>query len=266
MPAQHILWIPPAAMTDGVLDLRLTELASGWSKRWFGGPGNVHVRRLENASFEFVEAPTAEMLTSCGSLRLPSEQADLVKLGAALVHYKAGASKSAPADIQLLRKMGTRALQDFLTGAAEVFGVRAEIEESGQLDTAHAEGPAMRYAISFNPMRRPMALRVDWNAAIRARRLTAGRLDAPARAMGRRADAVARQDINVGAHIGSAKVALSDLSALAPGDVLVLDRALSDSLELTISGQRQTGAKCRLPEQDKPAPSSNQNTAAGGRV
>ncbi len=58
--------------------------------------------------------------------------------------------------------------------------------------------------------------------------------------------ALAAQRLTLAARLGQAEIALSELRALAPGDVLVLDRDLDSPAELVVEGARAVVAKAKL--------------------
>ena len=62
--------------------------------------------------------------------------------------------------------------------------------------------------------------------------------------------ALATTAITVEANLGEATVRLEDLRALAPGDVLILDRAIDEGLEITLAGSRHVLARAKLTDAD----------------
>lgn len=64
------------------------------------------------------------------------------------------------------------------------------------------------------------------------------------------AQALGSADLTIEATLGNAEVPVADLRALAPGDVLVLQRGLADAVDVSLAGSETTFARAKLIDLD----------------
>jgi flagellar motor switch/type III secretory pathway protein FliN len=196
-------WLPDGALPGRALSAALEEAVERWSKAWFADRP-LALRRIDSAA----PAP-------CGGGTLARRA------------LAAGAQDQAgtPADTALLAALERRILADLEeTALGAVTGRRpASAEAVLSVQVGDSDGDLASVAISRE-------------AAIRFRK---GAMPAPRKRpqVAQRRRALGSVRVAVEARLGSAEVALAELRSLAPGDVIVLDRALSEPAELKVRGR-----------------------------
>jgi flagellar motor switch/type III secretory pathway protein FliN len=242
-------WLPDDAMSDGALCMNLTEEAVAWSQRWFGSAPGVSVRFRANADAVRSPLGAAAWESACQRLNLTLERPGQLRLAAAMLKLKQVKSKLADPDVRLLRGLADACIEDLVRRAAGVFSLKTDVRKAPEAFSEESRTDHVWYSVSIGAIGRALDLRLDHDAVIAARKaLIVGEPRSP-RPLGQREEAIGRQAIRIGARIGTGSVGLEELSALARGDVLVLDSGLGGPLDLTINGAVQAGVACELQQE-----------------
>lgn len=224
-------WLPPIAIFDGGVSRRFDELLQTWRRQWFPAPITL-TSKATAAPISGIHRGE-HWRTQCGNLAFAADQQRRIRLASAVLGFNKTWRKSDSRDAAFLSRLAQEAVADFAAGLASLFQNKPSLEKiEGTTDSLPI---AMSFGVS-NGAGKLFDISVSWEAAVAARKS----LTPPARAtlpLQSRHAAIASQQIRIGGYVGSGRVELSDLRALAPGDILVLDRAIGDEFNVTINGR-----------------------------
>ena len=239
-------WLPPGALSDGVLCLRLAEQCVAWSRKWFGSAEGTSIRLARDHEPAVLSVGADCWATSCRKLVLVVEKQQLLRIGLAMLGLKNAGMRIKSPDHTLLRGLASACIDDLMSIVSNVLGVRTK---SSRVESAEADRQGhgcMTYRIACGSAGGHVELFVRRDSAVWARQAL---VTSPARQLppiGSRFDAIQRQAVRVGVHVGTGSIGLSEIPALACGDVLVLDRNVSDSFGLAIDGIADPDAECDI--------------------
>ena len=236
-------WLPANAVRDTTLSNLVAERARAWAARWFTEPKTVSVRMSEGGSRVLIPADAACWEASGdGDFLLSAGEPARMTIAGWMLGVTTGTQKFSSADRRLFCDLASAAALDLLRTLAHAFQLEAKIRSA---NAARPSGQGFRFTFSIGSATHLLELQVAEHLAVAARR-AAVPASPSSSALGERSDAIARQRVRVGAMIGGARIRLSELSALARGDVLVLDRGSADTVDITINGQAKGGADYHL--------------------
>lgn len=235
-------WLPQAALRDGAVGRLLGARIGQWSAKWIAGGGIdlLDERTLEGA------APGCDAIAWQGpgegvALGLPGP-APAGLAGLALDADLSGARLEG-LDRQLVERLAEAMLDDLRRDLAGLFEM-VPAATWRALPAAPAWVGALRYA--FGPASRKFVLHLAL-AADRLARLRKSAIGAAPAAVALQpvAAGLAGQPIGLSARVGGCALSLAELGGLAAGDVLILDRAAGEPLDLVVDGAVKRG-RCTL--------------------
>ncbi len=260
MTVEPQAWLPAPALFDGVLADRVGGVVEAWRRRWLAAPEKSSLRFQAGGT---LSASQTGWRSSCGRLLVLCDRQAELRLAAAMLGMRPRANR-ASADLALLNRLAEEAIAGLFTMLADVLrsGATAERMTKEIKDGARDISVALQFNVS-GPGGRLFDVHVTPEAAVAGRKaaIVSGR-SAPQ--LGRRQDAIARQDVRVGAIAGSGQIELSELRSLAVGDVLVLDRKVGDRFDLTMNGRRIASGDLRLRHDGKHLLLQSANSERGG--
>lgn len=248
MTPAYTPWLPRSALFDGTLSQRLVDRTDTWAARWLSAPMIASVRMSASAPDMRVSSEATCWEASSSGPFLVIDASGQIEIACAMLGIEPAWSKITAADRDFLSALAAPCLEDFLGSAAEGL-ISQPIIRKMATKAFPATGGLLRFKVALSAAAPALDLYVQKANAIDARKAMIYS-PRPPRALGRREDAIREENVQVGALLGIGKVALSELYSLAAGDVLVLDRACDDPLNLTVNGEARAGARCRLEQDD----------------
>jgi hypothetical protein len=230
-------WLPAPALFDGILTDRVTGVVYAWRKRWLSTPGKASVRLQAGVKLATSRAGWA---SACGGLQIVAGQQGQLRLAAGMLGLRRTRAKAASADLALMDRLSGEAISNLIGMLAGIFQTQPKAERLKRIPTEdfHEISIAMQFAVS-TPAGRLVDVHVTPDAAVSGRKAQIASRRAPS-PLGRRQDAVRRQTVRIGAFAGAGEIGLAELRTLAVGDVLVLDRMIDESFDLTLNDRRMT--------------------------
>ncbi len=239
-------WLPAAALMDGRLEAVLGEVVSGWSHAWLGDGGATlaHCKDMpipdRGIYSTWCSAERQLLIIAERSVRLAS--------GARFLSCQLAEADLEANDPNILDPLFDRAMHDLLNEVeCRLLGQAGRTQASQ--NNARAGKDAIAFEIECGPHCGRFFLTLEQEFAVRARRGLAGTAQSPER-FGRLDDAINRQKIEIGARLGVARVTVSDLANLEPGDVLALDRDVTEALEIVVDSKVRPMKICRIQAAD----------------
>lgn len=222
MSEEALPWLPPAQPGD--VDRAAKVLVKRWAADWFVAPGQVRIKPHPGRSDEDLRwfgAPSAAAALT------PAMQASL---GFALAGRQAEIDHAS--DRAILEKLALTAVADLGHVLAQAAG--QELLRPGERPPTdnlvlRASGEGENWTILVS---------LDAQAQVSLRRIAAGRGRQPK--LTSLADALTPEPVRLGCHLGSATLSTGELAGLGVGDLIALDRRLTDSLKLTVAADTGT--------------------------
>lgn len=235
MSPEPLPWLPAAPRAD--LDTVMRLVVEQWLADWIMRPVGVDVMTSERSG-----NGSGDWRGGCGAW-LQGGLGDAVALGLAACDGQADSLN--PLDRALLGRVGDEMLEDLLAR------LRAGPERSAAparahsaLDGAGPDDAQHRFRVGASSGEWALMLALDEILVIRLRKAIAG--SSRTFALVPLSAALAGEEVGLGCHLGSAQITVADLSALAAGDVLVLDRRLDVPVPLTIDGNLPRTGQARI--------------------
>lgn len=220
-------WLPAGTPPPRAVQAALAELVDAWSREWFAGEA---LRALEALAPAAAERGLRETIWHvCEGLAIGMPEDALAALGAHAMGLAMRTGRS-PADLALLEKLGAACLDDLKRRAASAFRLPPE---KWHISEAQAGDAAYRLDIGTPALAPRLTLHLG--AGLFAQ-LVRTRLTSPAAPppLGLAVRALACIPVRLSATLGRCGISVAELSGIAPGDVLVLDRECGDPLPLAL--------------------------------
>lgn len=232
-------WLPTASRAD--LEAAMRRLVGQWLGDWIIGPAPIDV-----ATPARVEGDAGDW--SGGSGRwMHATKDDLMTLGLAACGGRA--DRSNPVDRGMLKHIGEEMRVDLLARlGAEAQANPDWRQVGGSLEHDGTARAKHRYRVAGSADGWSLVIALDDSALVRLRKTAAG--SSRTIILAPLAEALAGESVMLGCHLGRAEISAADLSALGPGDVLVLDRLLDGPIPVTVEGKLPRAGKARIGASD----------------
>lgn len=230
---QALPWLPPAP-AEG-LERQIASLAGEWAARWIGGTPSL---TIEPAKQPF---DPAVAWRGCAAIAIGVRAEMLVALAQAALAGHGDIDNSR--DREVFADIGRQATNDLAEFICAIASPGADLED---LPPESLGNPEQSYRILGTDW--ALELILDSAAQVRLRRHVAGSRGRPA--LGRLAEALAPETVELGCHLGEASLWAADVAALAPGDLIVLDRRIAEPLPLTVAGNVTAHGKASIEAAD----------------
>lgn len=225
-------WLPAGALTDGPVRALLATAVDAWSAAWFAD-------RAERATVTLLASasPPVEVARAPASPALDMRYAPA--FGQTMIHLALDAEPSSnllsSLDADLLRGFEHRLFADLAERLLACIG-HDRLEHSSPGYSTSAPRRTIELVVTFDRSGDAIRTSVPAAALVAARK----RMAQPARAHDKTLVTVRRallcSRVSVSAMLGTAELALDQLSGLAVGDVIVLDRAVGTPVDLVRAG------------------------------
>lgn len=222
-------WLPVGTAPPPALDAMLAECVRGWSRRWFAADAPVLQplvpQPLNRLAWHELD----------GGIMLGIDSTALAETGARMLDISA--TDRSPDDIALLEAVAEPCLTDLRAALAALIQAprNAEWRPAGV-------GPQWSATIGSGPASLALGLSQARFAALVRRSLP----PCAPRPLGSAAAALASTPITVGAAVGRVSIRVADLSALAIGDIVVLDQRAADPVPIAVDGRALARGRARI--------------------
>ena len=239
-----LAWLPQQCLTGPQVAAPFARAVDAWSKNWiaiggWSGCGNWLVEDLSGN-------PAWTVLRDEPSFRIYGTTGSLQDLSCAILALKNVPSITA-ADKRVLRGLSSRALDDLVASVEGLLGAKAN------MTTRYLPAPLDRgenFAVFMIGDNSAAKLAIEVSAAdlsaIGRSGFARSVLDAPLASI---SDSCSEQSCTIAAHLGDARLTFEELANLEIGDIVILDRATHDHVELEIAGSA-TGLACEITDMD----------------
>ena len=226
-------WLPETALAGGLGDALLADQVSQWSEKWIAA-GEVKLMRGLGPVSDFRSPKGGRWLLHPEGIALWVDEAADMRVAALMLDHRIEARDLREGDRKLIAGLSERALADFCSLLAASFGVGGSVRWTPRAVVADKEWHAPRSAALAVGGECLLELVVETDLLVQLVRKAAkkpftGKIQPFA-------DGLRDQPVEVGAAIGRSRTRLDELTTLQPGDVLLLDRNLSEPVELAVNG------------------------------
>jgi hypothetical protein len=226
-------WLPERALNDGVVFDALRVVVDAWLHDWVQAPKPFALQ--SDTDVDWSDASEGSLCIKQGDVGFRISIAPLgqVQLAEAILSARWVWRRFAGTDLRLLRALSERSAEDLGRRLVRSLGLGA-VERWD--DAAPLSGRLQRCSLYFSGNPKAM-LQIDMDrafcVALRKRHCRPMR---PMKPIGSLAAAVSGEMTSIGGYIGAGAVTMAELASLRSGDVLVLDRAVGATFDLTING------------------------------
>lgn len=233
MSVQAVSWLPRQALADGVIEEKLSQIAQAWSGHWFAPQKCLSIESNEiNGPLPPPPVPELVWVTEDGGACVHASAFGEEGVARAMLGLAAAKGKTRTPDRAMFAQLAKPAIQDFAARVGSLSPQGHVLELSGK---APGIDQGLRFEIRDAAGAPFIHVRFRQDYAVILRRALSIVQPRTVR-LGAMAEAVAPLPITLGARIGSAEISLKEFEGMAPGDVLVLDSAIEERVELTING------------------------------
>jgi hypothetical protein len=234
--SQTVPWLPNACLRSERAANRLSETVLDWSRRWLPRGRWQAIGAFKEAA-DTRDDNNWSLLRTGGRVTIEGAPRAVLRLALAMLGEDDRTTFS-PRDHKFLRRLAGQAMDDLVDAVDRVLSGNGSPGASVGRPWSLPLGPAAEPLLQVSIARSDLSLLARQAYPQHA----AGPLDA-------RGPAVAGLRVSVSAHLGMAKMDVSQLDALEPGDVIVLDRSVTARATLLVAG-RQTLLPCTVSQQD----------------
>ena len=232
MTKQPLPWLPTSCLASKRAAGPFGQIVDVWAAEWFPADGWHVLGAWDKVS----QSPASDwiMLRDTAKLRLRGKPKALQALALAVFGEK-DRPKYTDHDLRLMRRIGTRALDDLQARLEQI--LRRSPASPSPYSEAVSRGADEVYSLLigvFGGAQLTVECAATDLVQIVRGTYPAQRVKPQLEA---RASALDGQTICVGAHLGTVTFALDQLYALEPGDLLVLDRVATEPVNLIIDGR-----------------------------
>lgn len=218
-------WLPASAVADGRSAARVERDVRAWLERWFADAGLHDAAITGPGAMPDGASKALVPLLEGVAIRWSADTA--VRWGRAALGHQAKGGLSRP-DGEILAKLGTRMREELSTILAGSLG--AAPAASG--DVPKRGGRVWHLAAGRNGASPLVELWIGEERMTWLRRSLCGPAAPPPLRAVEIGRAAAECEAEFTVRLGSARVSVSELRDLAPGDLLVLDRSLDEPVRL----------------------------------
>lgn len=244
MTAAYTAWLPREALGAGAVERVLSGVAEQWSRKWFIGRT---VQRLEHVA-PTVAIDDLQFRVLEDGLAVALHNGSSLAIARAMLDTKIDVGKAKSTDLKLFERLAAGCLDDLCARLTQAFKLAKESRwRGGKPDEGLPFDGARFCALGFAGLGAPLMylfvtldLEVDFirsglppSRPIKLEPLAAG---------------LAGQKVQVSAFLGRSDLTIADLSGLAKGDVVVLDRKFDSPVDLALDGRVKAG-QCRVEQE-----------------
>lgn len=249
MSAEFRSWLPDNAAMPALAQGALADMVDGWSAAWFVGEPLRTLGLLTRVTGARGELRKTAWLVCDGGLAIGLPQSGQATLGAAVLGIAMTGAERPSADLALLERVGGECLDDLKRRAAALFGIEKTAAWRNCEGAPHGGDAVHRIEIGNSVRSAVLMFTLELSADCFTRFVKAKLPAAPTpRKFGAPAQALASLPVTLSVAVGRCGLTVAELSSLAEGDVLVLDRALDAAMPLAVEGVIARRGACTLTE------------------
>jgi flagellar motor switch/type III secretory pathway protein FliN len=244
-------WLPGGALKDGRLGLALEAIITAWATKWFVAQNRSFVLIYHGNSINTYDHGLG-VGWSCGvaSLCLTLSNSGRRQIVGRMLGSDISQLRLTTPDSHVVGKLTIPAIEDLIGGIAEYLEISADIERmSAVAFAAQVSQPYEHYSIGLDVPGSSIDFYVRSEVAISARRTLTKPLKQKPELISRKF-AVRDQSVDIGARVGGTQLGYAELYGLGVGDIIILDKSLIDSLEVTIDGQVDGNVNCVIEDEN----------------
>lgn len=229
-------WLPGAALADGRLEAALLPQARAWAETWFAAPSDISLQLKPLSPGLPALADDQSLFSEDGELRLLPSARARARMAREALGYSGQFQEKKAEDRQLMAALSGRILQDLCERAATVLPVTGALQaRPGEAALSWPEPEWQGFVISLQMFSEEgfLVFVCSRDLVCRARKALLGA--PPVRTFPPLSQALASQAVTVGGYAGAVGLTLAEFRAMQPGDVLALDRSLSEGIPLSVN-------------------------------
>ena len=225
-------WLPDDALMDGVLETEFLRKSLDWARIWFAPETSLQVgvrlgipNRSPDKHPEFCWRTQRDEAT----VRLSGGGEEVI--ARAMLGIAMGKGRPNAADRRLFSRMAREGIRDFCSRLELLLPADTRFTEAGEVPVPGDRQFEVSVSIGESDNVFRVRCAPGLAASVRKKLVSARPVDRP---RGSFKKAIGSQLVRVGARLGSSSLRLAELDNLAPGDILLLDRAIDQPVELTV--------------------------------
>lgn len=232
-------WLPANTVAPQLAYGALADMADGWSRAWFPQQPMRAVGALARIDARG-ELRNTQWHAHDGGLAIGLSASGLVSLGAHVLDVPI--AERPAAEVALLEAVGTECFDDLKRRAAAVLSLP---EKGWTAGTRTQAWPVHRLEVAGAGRNPVLTLEVSADLFVA---FVKAKLPPPpsSKPLGKPAKALGALQVAISAMLGRSVVTVAELSSLAEGDVLVLDRPLDAPLPLLLGGMPAARGACTI--------------------
>jgi flagellar motor switch/type III secretory pathway protein FliN len=244
-------WLPRTALGDGKVHSALEGIVLAWSNHWFAQGNRQYVFAQKGCSSGFQDHGLGTGWGNEGKeLCVTISNNARRQIASAMLAIDVSQHRLTTPDTQIIVKLTGLVVQDLLSRLAQFLDLEAQNQQMSAVAFANQVSDHYEmFCVSFDTPVRAIDIYVRSEVANRARL----KLTPPMRAqpdLSPKCLAVGRQDVSIGAHVGSTQLGYNEVYNLGAGDVLVLNRSLEENFNITVDEQICENIQCEMQEED----------------
>lgn len=226
-------WLPTTALGDDRVRDAISSAIKAWSARWFSGRGYSYHQSLVNGRAGSTRANADWREFGC--VAVAWSDADFQSLARKALDAPKSATLSADADINLLARFAEEIARDLGDAVGQSLSMKPGHDGRVAMSNPTLHGSGLDICLDDGGFGPKLRLFIAVEHLVSYRKAIIGSRRAALARTAKFADAVAEANVSFTAALGDVRISAADLTALAIGDVLVLDRDLSESIALRTS-------------------------------
>lgn len=237
-------WLPQASLFDGVLSQHFDGCIEQWVEKWFNNSSgykctfnlasNDKVLKKGHYWQSNNDGITA-MLLPFGSNLLASNILDREVTDGSI----------SEADSRLLTGIVSDCFIDLLETLTEEFGVDGKFEQASSIPIQVSTHDYGRLVVHNKSGENIAIINIALELMFDYRK--SGLTDNIIHFYGEQRDkALSHQNVNLGAYVGNSEISLGDLEALNTGDIIVLEKGVTEAIEMTVNNKVTRGIECGI--------------------
>ncbi len=235
-------WVPESALAEPLLQAELDRVIEVWSKQWFSTQAiqRCLVATARNGALT-QQAAENDWRCLAPDVAIGLNQGAALSLARGALALGSTIPKMSDSDERLLVHYGEHILRELAQGLSRRIGHSSAPRESD----AAAEAHWLEMRLGTSERGAVFSLRIAKPALAVLRKRLCKPFNPPPADRLPLSLALAASPVDVEASLGMARISVRDLQAIAPGDIIVLERAASDPVLLrsTSTGAAIAGVK-----------------------
>ena len=244
-------WLPLSVIMDDVVRDAIRSAVTLWSARWFVGEPVVVSGLKASSGAARNESDDSGWRVCRAAIAIRSDRPALSRMVGRALDTHTEDMHLTEGDQALLQGMERRILDDLSETLEQAFSLAGELKRKPQkIWDPLCEGGGLLASLVETSGREILSFALPTHVIVPHIKAHLGPVAQKTEALQPLTKTLGDVPVSIEALIGSAELSLAEFNDLAVGDVLVLDRALDQPVDITGAGSRQIFAKARLTHVD----------------